>query len=57
MDLVVNDTLVEPSNFRPTGSWSTWRGLEVTVRLRAGANRIRLSAYGKGPIVDSLMVE
>ena len=44
--------------FAPTGSWSSWKTVEVRMDLSAGRNTLRLwgSAAG-GPNVDSILVE
>ena len=42
--------------FAPTGSWTTWRTVSVTVRLPAGQHRIRLDSLGVGPNVDALTI-
>ena len=51
--VVINATL----SFGPTGSWTTWKTVVVTVNLAAGLNTIDLATIGaNGGNVDSLTV-
>jgi hypothetical protein len=44
-------------SFPPTGAWSTWRTVSVTVQLAAGVNKIRLTTVGSnGANLDSLTI-
>ncbi|HKX28046.1 MAG TPA: carbohydrate-binding protein [Blastocatellia bacterium] len=44
--LVVNGA-ARSITFNPTGSWTTWNNLEVTVPLNSGSNTIRLESNGQ----------
>jgi hypothetical protein len=58
LEIRVNGT-VAFSNlaFPPTGSWSTWRTVSVTIPLRAGTNTVRARVTGSsGPNVDHVVV-
>jgi hypothetical protein len=60
MDIAVNGTVVASGlAFNPTGAWSTWQTVTVTVALNAGANTIRATATTSsgGPNLDHLAVE
>ncbi|WP_329491416.1 glycosyl hydrolase family 8 [Kitasatospora sp. NBC_01246] len=47
--VAVNGATVEPARaFPSTGSWDTWATSTLTVRLTAGANRIRLTSTTTG---------
>jgi hypothetical protein len=51
--VTINTSLV----FAPTGSWSTWKTLELTVHLVTGTNTLRLTSLNAlAPNVDSLVV-
>jgi hypothetical protein len=58
LELRVNGQVASPRlSFAPTGSWTTWREVSVTVDLAAGTNRVRLTSVGNsGPNVDVLTV-
>jgi hypothetical protein len=57
LELRLNGAVVDPRlSFAPTGAWTTWRTVTVTVQLAAGANKIRLTSLGSGPNLDSLTV-
>jgi hypothetical protein len=45
-----------PLPFAPTGSWTTWRTISVTVRLAAGRHTIRLESTGPGANIDALTI-
>ncbi|HKX33445.1 MAG TPA: carbohydrate-binding protein, partial [Blastocatellia bacterium] len=44
--LVVNGT-ARSLTFNPTGSWTSWSDLDVTVPLNGGSNTIRLESTGQ----------
>ena len=58
--LTINGAAQAPNSsvsFAPTGSWTNWRTTSMPVTLRAGMNRIRLTATGRsGPNIDALAV-
>ena len=58
LELRVNDAVEDAAlAFGPTGAWSAWRAVSVTVDLAAGANRVRLTSVGQsGPNLDALTV-
>ena len=58
LELKVNGQAVNSRlSFPFTGSWSTWKTVDLNVPLRAGANTVRLSTAGSnGPNVDLLKV-
>jgi Ca2+-binding RTX toxin-like protein len=58
LELKVNDAIINPRlSFAPTGGWTTWRTVTVTVQLAAGVNRIRLTSIGSnGGNIDSLTI-
>ncbi|MFF4549372.1 glycosyl hydrolase family 28 protein [Streptomyces sp. NPDC001435] len=59
MDIAVNGTVVAAHvSFPPTGDWTAWRTVDVTVPLTAGANTIRTTATASGgcPNLDYLDV-
>ena len=58
LELKMNGEVAQPGlSFNPTGKWSTWGTAAVTVRLSAGANKIRLTSIGQnGPNVGALVV-
>jgi beta-galactosidase len=59
MELIVNDNLIKVMEFDSTGSWnSLWKEIDITVKLRAGANHIELKSMGQGtPNVDVMIIE
>jgi uncharacterized delta-60 repeat protein len=59
LELKVNGVVVQSRlSFPPTGAWTTWRTVSVTVQLAAGVNRIRLTTVGSnGGNLDSLTVD
>lgn len=57
--LMVNDEVINSSlAFAPTANWSTWQFVTVSVVLKAGVNKIRLTAKlaTGGPNIDYLEV-
>jgi mannose/cellobiose epimerase-like protein (N-acyl-D-glucosamine 2-epimerase family) len=58
LDLSVNGALLQPRvSFGPTGGWSVWKEVIVTVALAKGVNTVRLTASGfNGPNIDRLQV-
>ena len=56
--LTINGVTVVPNlAFNPTGSWTTWKTVTLSVQLSAGTNSIRLSTIGaNGANFDSLTV-
>ncbi|MFI6099235.1 CBM35 domain-containing protein [Lentzea sp. NPDC051213] len=47
-DVAVNGTSTGQPRFAASGGWSDWVAESAVVRLRAGANTVRLSATGSG---------
>jgi hypothetical protein len=58
IELRVNGSVLNSRlSFGPTGAWTTWRTVSITVDLQAGANKIRLTSVGfSGANIDSLTV-
>jgi subtilisin family serine protease len=59
MDIAVNGVLVaDELAFPPTGSWTTWQTVTITVNLAAGTNTVRATATtaNGGPNVDYVEV-
>jgi glucose/arabinose dehydrogenase len=52
----VNGTVIAPElAFPPTGGWNQWANTSISVSLKAGINRVRLTAIGSsGPNIDYL---
>jgi Carbohydrate binding module (family 6)/Metallo-peptidase family M12B Reprolysin-like len=43
--------------FSPTGSWATWKANEITVTLKKGINKVRVTSVGEGPNLDQVLVK
>jgi uncharacterized delta-60 repeat protein len=58
LELKVNGGVVQSRlSFPPTGAWTTWKTVSITVQLAAGVNKIRLTSVGSsGGNLDSLTV-
>lgn len=58
LELRLNSAVVQPAlSFPPTGTWRTWRTVEVTVNLVAGLNTIRLTSTAlSGGNIDSMTI-
>ena len=58
LELKVNGVLIQSHlSFPPTGAWTTWRTVGVTVQLAAGVNKIRLTTVGSnGSNLDSMTI-
>ncbi len=58
LELKVNGVVINPRlSFAPTGSFSVWRTVTVTVQLSEGVNKIRLTSIGSnGANIDSLTI-
>ena len=58
MDISVNGATGTATNFAGTGNWTTWKTMNVSANLVAGANTIRATATTSngGPNLDSLTV-
>jgi uncharacterized delta-60 repeat protein len=58
LELRVNGQVINPRlSFAPTGGWSVWREVGVTVDLAAGINRVKLTSVGNnGANIDVLKV-
>jgi uncharacterized delta-60 repeat protein len=58
LELKVNGSVVQTKlAFPPTGAWTSWKTVKVTVSLATGANKVRLTATGaSGANIDSLVV-
>ncbi len=59
MKLYVNDEYIRTLEFKPTGGWEKeWKFVPTIIRLKAGANSIRLETTGKsGPYIDELFID
>ena len=59
MKLYLNDEYVKILEFKATGGWEKeWKFVPVILRLKAGANRIRIETTGKsGPFIDELFID
>ena len=59
MKLYVNDEYIRTLEFKPTGGWEKeWKFLPTIIRVRAGANNIRLETDGQsGAFIDELFVD
>jgi len=59
MKLYVNDEYIRTLEFKATGGWEkSWRFVPTIIRLKAGANSIRLQTTGKsGPFLDELFID
>lgn len=57
LSITVNGTVIGTRTFAPTGSWTNWTTIDVTVSLLSGNNTIKLTATGaEGPNLDSLVI-
>ena len=58
LELRVNGAVINPRlSFAPTGSWSNWREVSVTVQLASGQNKVKLTSIGNnGPNVDLMRI-
>ena len=59
MKLYLNDEFVRTLEFKPTGGWEKeWKFVPAILRLKAGANSIRLETTGEsGPFLDELFID
>ena len=59
MKLYLNDEFVRMLEFKPTGGWEKeWKFVPAILRLKAGANSIRIETTGKsGPYIDELFID
>jgi len=59
MKLYLNDEFVRTLEFKPTGGWEKeWKFVPAILRLKAGANNIRIETTGKsGPFIDELFID
>ncbi len=59
LEIKVNGNVAAASlSFTPTGSWTNWQSVSVSVALNAGTNTIRATAIGSsGANLDHLMIE
>lgn len=59
MKLYLNDEYVRTLEFKPTGGWEKeWKFVPAILRLKAGANSIRLETTGEsGPFIDELFID
>jgi hypothetical protein len=57
--VAINDQLGSAIStpFSPTGAWSTWKTGEVTVTLKRGVNKIRVTSVGAGPNIDQVLIK
>ena len=59
MQLSVNDSvIIESLVFNPTGNWTTWDTLSVSVNFDSGISLLRLTSSGGegGPNIDQLEI-
>lgn len=59
MKLFVNDEYLRTLKFKSTGGWEkSWKFVSTIIRLKAGANSIRLETTGEsGPFLDELFID
>ncbi|AQS94325.1 beta-galactosidase [Polaribacter sp. BM10] len=59
MKLFVNDEYIRTLKFKATGGWDkSWKFVPTIIRLKAGANNIRLETTGKsGPYLDEMFID
>ena len=59
MKLYLNDEYVRTLEFKPTGGWEKeWKFVPSILRLKAGANSIRIETTGEsGPYIDELFID
>ncbi|SHM88784.1 DUF4982 domain-containing protein [Polaribacter sp. KT 15] len=59
MKLFVNDEYIRTLEFKATGGWEKeWKFVPTIIRLKAGANSIRLETTGKsGPYLDEMFID
>ena len=59
MKLFVNDEYIRTLKFKATGGWEkSWKFVPTIIRLKAGANNIRLETTGKsGPYLDEMFID
>ncbi len=59
LKLYVNDEYIRTLNFKPTGGWEKeWKFVPTIIRLKAGANSIRIETTGESaPYIDELFVD
>ena len=59
MKLYLNDEYIRTLEFKPTGGWEKeWKFVPAILRLKAGANNIRIETTGEsGPFIDELFVD
>ncbi len=59
MKLFVNDEYIKTLEFKPTGGWEKeWKFVPAVIRLKAGANSIKLETTGQsGPYIDELFID
>jgi len=59
MKLYVNDEFIRTLEFKSTGGWEKeWKFVPAILRLKAGANSIRIETTGKsGPFIDELFID
>ena len=59
MKLYLNDEFIKTLEFKPTGGWEKeWKFVPAILRLKAGANNIRIETAGhSGPFIDELFID
>ncbi|WP_405290925.1 glycoside hydrolase family 2 TIM barrel-domain containing protein [Algibacter sp. Ld11] len=59
MKLYLNDEFVRTLEFKSTGGWEKeWKFVPAILRLKAGANNIRIETSGEsGPYIDELFID
>lgn len=59
MKLYVNEEYIRTLEFKPTGGWEKeWKFVPTIIRLKAGANSIKLETTGgSGPFLDELFID
>jgi beta-galactosidase len=59
MKLFVNDEYIRTLKFKSTGGWEkSWKFVPTIIRLKAGANSIRLETTGEsGPYLDEMFID
>ncbi|WP_397445690.1 sugar-binding domain-containing protein [Polaribacter sp. R77954] len=59
MKLFVNDEYIRTLDFKATGGWEKeWKFVPTIIRLKAGANSVRLETTGEsGPYLDEMFID
>jgi hypothetical protein len=55
-ELLINGQTAGRIPFADTGSWTSWKTVDITVDLKTGRNAVRVVAIGAGPNLDAMAV-